>query len=40
VMAEALTVLDDEYGGIEAYLRDPAEMDASTLEELRRVLVR
>jgi protein-tyrosine phosphatase len=39
VMAETLTVLDDEYGGVEAYLRGPAGMERSTLDALRRILV-
>jgi protein-tyrosine phosphatase len=40
VMADVLGMLDETYGGIEAYLRGPAGMDRATLEELRRVLVR
>ncbi|MGH8983790.1 MAG: tyrosine-protein phosphatase [Acidimicrobiia bacterium] len=40
VMAETLAVLDDEYGGVEAYLRGPARMEQATLDQLRRVLVR
>jgi protein-tyrosine phosphatase len=39
VMAEALAVLDEEYGGIEAYLRGPAAMDGETLDALRQRLV-
>jgi protein-tyrosine phosphatase len=39
VMAATLTVLDDECGGVEAYLRGPAGMDPTVLGELRRRLV-
>jgi protein-tyrosine phosphatase len=39
VMAATLEALDDEYGGIDAYLRGPAEMDGTTLDELRGALV-
>lgn len=39
VMAEALSVLDDDHGGIEAYLRGPAALSTGTLEMLRRLLV-
>jgi protein-tyrosine phosphatase len=35
VMAEALDVVDDEYGGVEAYLRGPAAMSVETLDALR-----
>jgi protein-tyrosine phosphatase len=38
-MAEALSVLDDEHGGIEAYLRGPAPMGTDMLDALRRLLV-
>ena len=40
VLADAMATLDDEYGGIEAYLRGPAGMERSTLDELRRRLIR
>jgi protein-tyrosine phosphatase len=39
VMAETLTVLDDVYGGVEAYLRGPAGVARSTLDALRDALV-
>jgi len=38
-MADALTVLDDDYGGIEAYLRGPAHMTTTALENLRTRLI-
>ena len=38
-MAEALDVLDQDYGGAESYLTGPAGMPASTLERLRELLV-
>jgi hypothetical protein len=38
-MAGALTILDDRYGGIEAYLRGPANMTITSLENLRKRLV-
>jgi protein-tyrosine phosphatase len=39
VMAETLDMVDAEYGGIEAYLRGPANMSTETLAELRVRLV-
>jgi protein-tyrosine phosphatase len=39
VMAEALAVLDDEFGGIEAYLLGPGEMTATAAAALRARLV-
>jgi protein-tyrosine phosphatase len=38
-MAEALALLDDDYGGIEPYLRGPAGMSAESLGSLRARLV-
>jgi protein-tyrosine phosphatase len=38
-MADALSELDAEHGGIEAYLRGPGAMSAEALEALRRMLV-
>jgi hypothetical protein len=38
-MAGALTILDDQYGGIEAYLRGQANMTTTALENLRKRLV-
>ena len=38
-MEEALTVLDADYGGIEAYLLGPAGLEVSQLEALRTLLV-
>jgi protein-tyrosine phosphatase len=39
VMARALELVDSEYGGIEAYLRGPAELSDRTLSDLRTGLV-
>lgn len=38
-MAEALTVLDEEYGGVDAYLRGPAGMDEASVDALRATLL-
>jgi protein-tyrosine phosphatase len=38
-MADALTIVDDQYGGIETYLRGPANMTTTALENLRTRLV-
>jgi Tyrosine phosphatase family len=38
-MADALAVLDGEYGGVEAYLRGQAGMAAEVLDRLRSELV-
>jgi protein-tyrosine phosphatase len=38
-MAEALEILDRDYGGVESYLIGPAGMPPSTLERLRELLV-
>ena len=38
-MADALTILDNDYGGIEAYLRGRAGMTTTALEDLRTRLV-
>jgi protein-tyrosine phosphatase len=38
-MADTLTQLDEQFGGIEAYLLGPAGLDADTLTQLRQRLV-
>lgn len=38
-MADTLAVLDRDYGGIEAYLRGPAGLDAAALDRLRQTLI-
>lgn len=38
-MAETLAQLDDDFGGIEPYLRDRAALDQQTIDRLRRLLI-
>lgn len=39
ILAHALELVDDEYGGVEAYLRGPAGLTDQTLESLRARLI-